>query len=267
MKKTDELTRMADRLKEAAVSPRIYNRDSLKHCFILAKKYHSPVIIRVPVEEYDLQEIADLAHYFEKDFEHAEISLMAEGITTYEEAVKAGAAGYDGIAVADSLDITGKENMEQIRQLARVARAFNMSIQVSAKDVEHLTEGAGYQLVKRGHVDMLKLMIGEELHEDPEKYKEIIHILRKETLATLGFGEDTYVKPEEMREFAEKGISKFDVYKDYDKACVKKVKERYENGPLTYRKLFMLDLQAELNQAFEENVDYLIHRAGHFVKR
>jgi len=58
MFKTDVLTRTADRLKDAAISPRIYNRDCIKHCFVVADKYRSPVIIRINIHEFDIKEIA-----------------------------------------------------------------------------------------------------------------------------------------------------------------------------------------------------------------
>lgn len=267
MWKTDVLTRSADRLKDACVSPRIYNRDSLKECFIIADKYDSSVVIRVNKNEFDIKEAAALAQFIEKKFPYACISLMAEGIQTYEEAVTAAAAGYNGIAIDDNILLNCEDNLQRIKEITRAARAFDISIQASVKDVKSLVDQKGYQLVKAAHLDMLKLMIGEINADNIEEYRHVIHILRKETLATLTLGEDTYIEPKLMKVLAESGISKFDVYADYEADCVKALSDTFEKEPVKDKKLFMLELQDLLNSTFGQKLDYLVHRSGHFVKR
>lgn len=267
MYKTDVLTRCADRLKEAAISPRIFSRDSLKECFRVASRHASPIVVRVDVHQFDVKEIAKLAEFLEKIFPNTQISLMAEGIKSYEEAVIAIMAGCGGIAIDDSLPLTNPENLLEIKEFSRVARALDVSIQASVGDVKNLVDGKGYQLVKAGHVDMLKLMIGNLNADNLEEYKHIIHILRKETLVTLTLGEDTYVDPKQIKILAESGISKFDVYSDYAVACVEKLADTYDKELVKDKKLFMLELQELLNGTFEQKLDYLVHRAGHFIKR
>jgi len=267
MFKTDVLTRTADRLKDAAISPRIYNRDCIKHCFVVADKYRSPVIIRINIHEFDIKEIAYISSYMEKTYVEAPVSLMAEGISNYEEAVAVVMAGYNGIAIDDSLLLNQEQNLQIIKDIARVARSLDVSVQVSVKQVETLTDEKGYELVKKGHIDMLKLMIGELNDDNIGKYQHIIHILRKETLVTLGTGEETRVETRLMKSLAEAGISKFDVYADYEKACVSRLADTFKMEPVKDKKLFMLELQDLMNAVFAQNLDYQIHKAGHFVKR
>ena len=267
MRKTDILTRSADRLKEICIAPRIYNRDSIKECFVLAEKYDSYVIIRVNKNEFDLQETADLFKMFEKKYPRAEISLMAEGIETFEEAVTAAAAGYGGIALDDGILLNDETNMSRIKEITRAARAFDVSIQASVTSVEDLLDEKGYQMVKAAHLDMIKLMIGDINAENKEKYKHIIHVLRKETLSTLTLGEDTRVEIPMIKELAEAGISKWDVYEEYAAECVKALSNCYDAEPVKGKKLFMLELQNLLNSTFCQQADFLMHKSGHFVKR
>ena len=69
-----------------------------------------------------------------------------------------------------------------------------------------------------------------------------------------------------IKELAEAGISKWDVYEEYAAECVKALSNCYDAEPVKGKKLFMLELQNLLNSTFCQQADFLMHKSGHFVK-
>ena len=80
MYKTDVLTRTADNMRDATISPRVYSMDQVKQCFEVSQSGRSPIVVRIDAERYDLKAVADFAKILDRMFPDAKVSLMAENI-------------------------------------------------------------------------------------------------------------------------------------------------------------------------------------------
>ncbi|MDL2220690.1 class II fructose-bisphosphate aldolase [Eubacteriales bacterium OttesenSCG-928-N14] len=267
--KTDVLTRQADRQKYGVIAPKVYNFHSLEQCFLMSRQYYAaPIIVRVSAEHLNLTEYAEWAKYFDKKYPQTQISLVAEDITTFEQAAKACSVGYGGVALADSILLNDEKNMGLIRQITRIARASNTSTQVSAGNIKALKDGKGYELAVQAKVDILKLLPEESLNDaNIAEYCTLIHALRKQTLITLAMGGAALDDMKYYPQLKESGLSKFDAFESPSSAGVKRAKEVYEAEPEKTKKIFVLDLESALVKGYLDDVKQRMILAGNFAQR
>ena len=267
--KADILTREADRQKYGVISPRVFDYDSLEQCIKLSQRfYRSKMILRVMAEDHLFADLPFWANALQEKYSQAQIALMADGITSFEQAVQASMLGYTAIGIADSLPVEDEANLKLIRKISRIARARNLSVQVSFADLPAALGGRAGELVRAAKADMVKAMLAAPVTEDNiEQTCKMLHAARKETLATLALGDDTTVDIAFYERLKQSGQSKFDIFAKPAEAACERVKQIYEAEPVKSKKSFMIDLTFGISQAYTEQVRLHTQKAGDFAVR
>ena len=158
-------------------------------------------------------------------------------------------AGYNGVALADELDLAG--NLKTIQKVVKLAKALDVSVQATVKDLNNIGNYKAYALVKASRVDMLKINVGPVNADNIDWVKSVIATLRNDTLRTVTLSEETPLDdPFQMKDLVESGISKLDIYDTFAKPCAKAMWEAYDREPDKKMKGIMFWMLAAQQKAF-----------------
>lgn len=265
----DELTRVCDHGKYAAAAPLLVSYETLRRSIELSEKLDSPLIIRCRENELDFKDVVYWAEYYADKFSRSRISICAEDISSYKDAVKACMLGFQGIAISDSLLLNHEENIGSIREIVRIAHASNAGVQAALKDDETLTSREAYNLVKDTGVDIVKIITDKPAAEESlNSFLGKIQSIKKETMADIAIDEAVCMDVHLFAELKSHGVSKFDIDKGIAEKCLECMEEEYiriiESGASRIRALNKID-EAMFN-AFNEETEKYIRLAGRFVR-
>ena len=134
-----ELLQDAKNNRYGVAAPNVFNRETIEAAFQAGRELHAPVILDVhPV--HGIYECAAIAHFFEKKYPEVVAALNLDHGGTFEQGVQAVHAGFSSIMV-DRSTLPFEENVEQVRELVKIAHAVGVSVE---SELGHVGQGDAY---------------------------------------------------------------------------------------------------------------------------
>lgn len=249
--RADTLMKKASMEGCGVIGTGIFDINSIEWCFCAAYDNKSPLIINCNLSCLSMDEAVNWTKYYARRYPIIPTALVAEGISTYDEAVKAVFAGFTGIALSKELELN-VENTDAICEITKVARAGKVSVEVYV-NVNEIDDVQG--LICRTKVDSLKIVLDDDA-EELENIKRI-RALRNKVNLPLAFGDISDISEDYLNLIYSEGVSKFDIYNSY---CSKVAKSTYDYFISSDKNPFvLLDIEEQkkifYGKIFKEKLD------------
>lgn len=238
----DLLLKDAQKRNYGIPAPNVFNSDTVKAVFEVARELRSPIII--DVGEDILEEVSHMVHYYNKIYYDVVASLNLDHGQTLEGVVKALDSGFNSVMI----DYSAKpydENVKMCQEVVRRAHMVNASVEA---ELGHVGQGIEYEkdrntgltdpedvidFVNKTNIDCLAVAIGTAHGRyigTPTIDFDRLKAIRNITDVPLVLHGGSSSGEENLKKAVELGITKINLFTDLSVSGVDKVKENIKEN-------------------------------------
>lgn len=246
--RTDILTKNASNEGYGILCCRPYDVNSIKHCFDAATIMKAPLIINCCIDDFDIKEITGRTKYYAYENPFVPVSLVIQGIKTYEDASKGIISGCSCISIDSSL-----KDPKEIDDIYRLSKAMNISVERSLlidyiKDLDSIIN-----TTERIRTDILKLIFnftGES--NEIDGLCQAIRMIKEKATFTIAINDVSKISEVELKKLNRAGVSKFDFMGNASEEVYKAAVSVIKN--LKMPRLFLFETDNEMKKAYINSI-------------
>ena len=140
-----ELLKKAKKEGYGVAAPNVFDSLSVKACFETADKLKAPVILDCAGLPF-LEEVADLARFYERKYSNVPAALNLDHGGPYEEIVCAIKFGFSSVMI-DRSTLPYEENAREVKEVVKMAHAAGVSVEA---ELGHVGQGFEYESTRDG---------------------------------------------------------------------------------------------------------------------
>lgn len=208
-------------------APNVFNMETVRAAFESAKELQAPIILNC-AGAHPIEEVSELAYFYEKKYPEVIAALNLDHGETFEEAIRAIRAGFTSVMV-DRSTLPYEENVAQVKEIVKIARAVGVSVEA---ELGHVGFGFEYdktrdsgltdpkqavEFVEETGVDCLAVAVGTShgtYKGDPKLEFELLEEISSKVDVPLVLHGGSGTGDENLQKAVGKGIQKINLFTD-----------------------------------------------------
>lgn len=245
LKPMNELLKVAKKEGYGIAAPNVFALCNVRAIYETALEMKTPLIIGVPGSR-DLEEIADLARFYERRWPEAQVAINLDHGGSFEQIMTALHAGFTSVMI-DRSTMSFEDNVRETAEVVKIAHAMGACVEAELGHVGMAfeydeTRDAGLtrkeeaeEFVRRTGVDCLAVAVGTSHglykgtpHLEIELLRELSSMLEIPLVLHGGSG----TGDELLRAAVENGIQKINLATDVNYAGTDALRQYIKTAPL-----------------------------------
>lgn len=235
------------------VSPIAFNVESLHRLCIISHETQQSMFVRIDERYLSLEDARHWIDEYSFNYPLSSIIVVAEHITTFEEAIKAIVKKADVVAFEKGT-ILDSVTLQKIKRVAKINHVL-IQMETTYENIHDIPNDI--DIVKL-HMDITDTNIDEAC--------EKICIVTSNKNHFYGI-DDVALTKESYKKLRYLGLAKFDVYETLSNLCMDKIEEIYKGDANRTDRFYIFKLKDTAMNMYCRGVQERIYQVGPFILR